>query len=152
MTWFTLKNEEICGPFETAHIISNCDDTSLIWGPGMEEWTDKKSWKSFLNKPKKTEPNFSSEVEVISSHEESKSVEEVAEIALHQLNDKWFYAYNGKKFGPLNQSHLILKLSSLEEVEKALLWKKGEDNWRPLFEFPKLLNILNEKLDEKKAA
>jgi hypothetical protein len=162
MTWFLLKNEEICGPYETAHIVANCDDSSLIWGPGMEEWTDKRSWKSFLDSPKKSEAKAAPEVQITAQTTiktknsgadlENKSVEEAAEFALHQLNDKWFFAYEGKKFGPLNQSHLILKLSGLEHVEKALLWKKGQDNWRPLYEFPKLLNILNEKLDEKKAA
>ena len=52
MTWFLLKDEEICGPFETAHIFENCDDQTLIWGPGMNEWTDKQAWKSFLDRPK----------------------------------------------------------------------------------------------------
>lgn len=151
MTWFLLKDEEICGPFATSHVIETCDDSTLIWGPGMEEWTDKQSWTFYLSSPKKTEIR-AVPAPVSDSPDESKSVEEVAKLALNQLNDKWYFAFEDKRYGPFNQSHLILKISAIEQVEKVLLWKKGEDSWRPLYEFPKILNILNEKLDEKKAA
>lgn len=151
MKWFLLKNEEIRGPFKTAQIVENCDDQSLIWGPGMSEWTNKQSWISFLNRPKQ-EAKATEKEEVTGSNIDTKSVEEVAEFALHQLNDNWYFALEGKKFGPFNQRHLILKISSIEQVEKVLLWKKGEKAWRPIYEFPKILNILNDQLDQKKAA
>ena len=83
---------------------------------------------------------------------EEKSVEEIAAQALEQLTDNWYFAYEGQRFGPLNQNHLVLKLTSLEKPEKILLWKKGLKDWRPLFEFPEILNRLNEKLDGKEAA
>ena len=161
MTWFLLQNDEICGPFETAHVYENCDSETLIWGPGMDEWSLKSDWQAYLKQPKKAEAVDAKPVTEVAEEKvdlqqpqnlEDKSVEEVAEIALGQFTEKWFYAYDGKRFGPLNQSNLILKVSSLEKPEEVLLWKKGENNWQPLFKFPKILAILNEKLSEKQAA
>jgi len=152
MTWFLLKNEEICGPFEASYIRENCDDRCLIWGPGMEVWSDKATWQELLSRPKE-EPEVLAEVFSIKPvNTKNKSVEEIAELALTQLNDEWYFSYNNQKFGPFNQNHLVLKVSSLEKPEEVLLWKKGEDSWRPLFEFPRFLNALNEKIDQKAAA
>lgn len=96
-----------------------------------------------------TEPSetFSDEVEIT----DEKSVYEVAELALNQLNDEWFYAYEGKRFGPLNQNHLVLKLNTLDLNKNIFLWKKGMDNWEPLNNFPKVVARL-EGQQTKKAA
>lgn len=195
MKWFILQNEEILGPFDQQHISDELGDDILVWGPGMEEWSQKSAWRQFLSSPQPKAANvetvemeavttpepeskavvteevvaqifqpevvseepqeeqidesetFSEEVEITAE----KSVYEVAELALNQLNDEWFYAYKGKRFGPLNQNHLVLKLNTLDLNKSLFLWKKGMDNWEPLNNFPKVLARLEDQQTKKAA-
>jgi hypothetical protein len=169
MKWFILQNEEISGPFDQHKISTEFSDEVLIWGPGMEEWSKKPAWRRFLNSPKSTGKEQHAQIKVTNvepqitnehTHknfeeelvgEEEKSVYEVAELALHQLNDDWFYAYEGKRFGPLNQNHLVLKLNSLDLNKSVFLWKKGMEKWEPLNNFPKILSRIEDQQTKKAA-
>lgn len=175
MKWFILQNEEISGPFDQQRISSDFGDEVLIWGPGMEEWSKKPTWRRFLNQPKPVTKETVEEhvtTKVVSveaqsknkqikhthksfkeepSGKEEKSVYEVAELALHQLNDEWFYAHEGKRFGPLNQNHLVLKLNGLDLNKNVFLWKKGMEKWEPLTHFPKILSRIEDQHTKKAA-
>jgi len=152
MSWFILKDDEIFGPFNKAELLTHCDNKSLIWGPGMDTWMNLTSWKNFLSTPKEKLTPLNQIESSVSLGSENKSIDEVAEQALHQLNDKWYFSHKNKRHGPFNQNHLLLKISSLEQLEDILLWKKGEQTWKPIYKFPKLLKALNQKLEDKNAA
>jgi hypothetical protein len=49
----------------------------------------------------------------------------------------WWYAKEGERFGPIDESELRSKLVSAEVQPTDLVWQEGMDDWKPAMEvFP----------------
>ncbi len=157
MLWFVLHDQEISGPFAKDHILSNFDENALIWGPGLDEWSDKTAFQAHLLKPKATteEPisivpqkSTSAVTEVILSEEPIKNEAEPVVIATQEARKveplttetKWYYTCNKEKFGPFTEPELVQMLKMLNFSSQVYVWNKSLDNWKKLEDFPEIIS------------
>ena len=119
--WFVQLGELIEGPFSTEDVqnrlrAGQLAPQHLIWGPGLEQWLNLKSWTQELS-------NLSS------SDTQHPGVPEA-----------WHYAAQGVSRGPMPRQTLIGELKGQTTLSDVMIWTKGMKEWAPLFEFHDLLN------------
>ncbi len=151
MTWFVLYEKEVLGPFKKEYILNSFNDEALIWGPGLDEWSNKNSWKALLNKPKKVKTQ---NLFILPKSVKTPTKEKIADKTQpkakkpHQLSVtkiqedqvKWYYACNKEKFGPFTEPELIQVLQILNFSSQIYIWKKSLDNWKKLEDVPQIIS------------
>lgn len=144
MTWFILNEDEISGPFEKEHILSICDENSLIWGPGLAEWHNKQDWRTALSRP--SAPSLKQSVatpQAVTNKEPepipTKEEPTVVAAPTTEPEVKWFYACNKEKFGPFLETELVEMLKMLNFSSQVYIWNKGLDTWAKLEDVPDII-------------
>ncbi|MGH1468049.1 MAG: DUF4339 domain-containing protein [Bdellovibrionales bacterium] len=155
MLWFVLHDQEISGPFAKDHILSNFDEKALIWGPGLDECSDKNTFQAHLLKPKTTQEapvsivpqaNTSVAAEAVVVEEPTKPEVKASEVIEEEppaesleTQTKWYYACNKEKFGPFAEEELVQMLQMLNFSSQVYLWNKSLDSWSKLEDFPEII-------------
>ncbi|HVJ19382.1 MAG TPA: GYF domain-containing protein [Polyangiaceae bacterium] len=72
--------------------------------------------------------------------------------ALQATPEEWFVEIKGAPSGPLPLSELRQKAGSGEVTLRSLVWRDGDEAWRPLSSVPELVAIVEEQLSSVHAA
>lgn len=120
--WFFYLNENISGPFTPAEInfkiaAAGPETQCLVWTKGQKQWTAAATWQS----------NFA---EIVSQLPKPAS----------EIED-WYVGHNDRTQGPISQTELIKYLRTVEsfEWEAVRIWKKGQETWSKIFNYPDIL-------------
>jgi len=109
MKCFICRDGEILGPYSDSELNAQIISDDLIWIPGVEkDWLTQNEWQvqKASIKPKRK-----------------------------KKTPEWYYAIDGKRFGPMTKMDMIDALLNSKSVEKVQLWHKGLDNWKSIFDF-----------------
>ncbi len=152
MMWFVLYDQEVLGPFKKEHILSSFNDEVLIWGPSLEAWNNKNTWKTLLNNSKKitsqspfiipeSTKNLASGKIVDKTQLKPKIRKPQLSVTKIQKDQtKWYYACNKEKFGPFTELELVKVLQILNFSSQIYIWNKSLSNWKKLEDIPQVVS------------
>ena len=120
--WFVCHNEEVSGPFSTEKVQEMSDNGEitlefLIWSCAQSQWSTIKQWKENL-------PRILREYET----------------SIQKHLQHWYYAHEGKSYGPMPKEQLIKQVSQVNDKQEIALWTEGMSSWLSIFEFNDILS------------
>ena len=65
-----------------------------------------------------------------------------------EQTEQWYYAINGKTFGPYSEEELLKRFSSGKIGDEAFLWQQGFVEWKPANKIPVFATILDKQQSE----
>lgn len=121
-SWFLYSNNVVTGPFSTEEIQSKAESNALpvesfIWWKGQREWIPVALWREKLHS-----------ILTAISDQNQKPV--------------WYIDAGDSPVGPLTQTELIDGLKSIKDLARVRLWAVGMEQWRSLFEFHDVMELL----------
>jgi hypothetical protein len=115
--WFIYEGDFISGPFTTRTVMEYLTSgkihfRSKIWWRGQRDWMLVSEWHKNADA---FEKNIHSSEEAI-----------------------WYAEKEGSTHGPVAKSQLIDLLSSLTNLSKIRIWKKGQEKWATIYQYADL--------------
>ena len=116
MKCFISRQGEVLGPYSESEIHDYASGSDLIWMSGIKtDWLTKDEWVSQKNNIK-------------------ENVQQQAQPVI-----EWYYAVQGKRFGPMKKAKLVKTLTSLPDVKEVKIWHKELKGWTDIYEFKDII-------------
>lgn len=111
MKCFISRDGEVLGPYSEDEVREYASSSDLIWMAGVEaDWLTKTEWLSEKTKLKEVSKTKTTTIE-------------------------WYYAVQGKRFGPMRKTDLVKDLAKLSSIQDVKLWHKELEGWSDIFNF-----------------
>ena len=121
--WFVCCNQVVTGPLQTEQVQSRMEtgewtSNAFIWWKGQREWLPLHSWAAELEGLLAVDDNAVSPVWYV---------------------DMGFAA----PLGPVTVGELVKILQGTAEIGATRVWTAAMTNWKPIYEVPQVMDLLN---------